>query len=75
MYKYKDLAKVWEEFFSKKVIYRKLRESKTRPEIKTLYLKYLDSFEYVFLTGKFVRLTVCRSEELRMLKLQREQAM
>ena len=75
MYKYKDLAKVWEEFFNNKVIYRNLRESKTRPEIKKLYLKYLDSFEYAFLTGKFVRLTVCRSEELRMLKLQREQAM
>ena len=61
IYKYEDLKCVWEKFFEEKVIFRRIKETKTKRKTVEGWMEHLDSFEYAFLTGKFERLTLCRS--------------
>ena len=52
----------WEEFFSKKVLYREIMLAKLQPKTRMKFMPYLDAFEYGYLTGRFEKLTVIVKE-------------
>jgi hypothetical protein len=57
-----SLRGYWEEFFSKKVLYREIILAKLKPKTRKNFMPYLDAFEYGYMTGRFEKLTVIVKE-------------
>jgi hypothetical protein len=70
LFKMDCLKKYWDEFFNKKVLCREIMLAKLNPKTRLQFMPYLDSFEYGYLSGDFMKLTVIKKEELRLLKAQ-----